>query len=61
MEVKVEARHGAGDAALTAGKHLAKRIKDTIGISARVNVLPPEGIERSQGKAKRIIDLRPKS
>ncbi|OYU48024.1 MAG: phenylacetate--CoA ligase [Rhizobiales bacterium PAR1] len=61
MEVKVEARHGAGDAALAAGKHLAKRIKDTIGISAGVNVLPPEGIERSQGKAKRIIDLRPKN
>jgi len=60
MEVKVEARANAGEAAGPAGKYLAKRIKDTIGISARVTVLAPEGIERSQGKARRIIDLRPK-
>jgi phenylacetate-CoA ligase len=61
MEVKVEARPGAGEAAQAAGHHLAWRIKETIGISARVSVLAPEGIERSQGKAKRIVDLRPKN
>ena len=61
MEVKVEARVGAGEAALEAGKHLAHRIKQTIGVSAKVTVLPPEGIERSQGKARRVIDLRPKA
>jgi phenylacetate-CoA ligase len=60
MEVKVEARAGAGDAANEAAKVLARQIKDTIGISAWINVVAPDGIERSQGKAKRIVDLRPK-
>lgn len=60
MEVKVEARIDHSDEANSAAKLLAKRIKDRIGITAWVNVLPPDGIERSQGKAKRIIDKRPK-
>jgi phenylacetate-CoA ligase len=46
---------------VAAGRELAHRIKQMIGISARVSVLPPEGIERSQGKARRIVDLRPKA
>ncbi len=60
MEIKVEARPGAGDAANAAAKTLSKSIKDRIGVTAWVSVLPPEGIERSQGKARRIVDLRPK-
>ncbi len=36
-------------------------IKAYIGISATVRVLEPGMIERSQGKAKRVIDHRPKS
>jgi phenylacetate-CoA ligase len=60
MEVKVEAREGAADAANEAAKVLARQIKETIGISAWVQVLPAGGIERSQGKARRIVDLRPK-
>jgi phenylacetate-CoA ligase len=31
-----------------------------IGVSTRVDVLDPNGIERSQGKARRVIDQRPK-
>jgi phenylacetate-CoA ligase len=61
MEVKVEARPFQAQAAAGAGRLLASRIKETIGVSARVTVLPPEGIERSQGKAKRVVDLRPKA
>jgi phenylacetate-CoA ligase len=60
MEVKVEMRPLQEQAAADAGRLLASRIKETIGISARVTVLPPDGIERSQGKARRVIDLRPK-
>jgi phenylacetate-CoA ligase len=60
MEVKVEMRYSQEQAAADAGRLLANRIKATIGISAKVTVLPPEGIERSQGKAKRVVDLRPK-
>ncbi|MCA3596009.1 MAG: phenylacetate--CoA ligase [Methylobacterium sp.] len=61
MEVKVEARIDHSAEANMAAKLLARRIKDRIGITAWVNVLPPDGIERSQGKAKRIIDNRPKA
>jgi len=39
---------------------LSQRIKDLIGISAQVRVLPPDSIERSAGKAKRVVDKRPK-
>jgi phenylacetate-CoA ligase len=60
MELRVESRPGAEDAANEDAKTLARRIKETIGISAWVRVLPPDGIERSQGKAKRVVDLRPK-
>jgi phenylacetate-CoA ligase len=35
-------------------------IKSTIGISAQVRVGDPGSIERSLGKAQRVIDQRPK-
>jgi phenylacetate-CoA ligase len=41
-----------------AGKRLAHLIKSLIGVSADVKVLAPGGIERSLGKAKRIVDKR---
>ncbi len=40
---------------------LAHEIKAYIGGSAAVKVVPVGTVERSMGKAKRIIDLRPKS
>ena len=61
MEVKVEARPNAGADSIAVGRELAHRIKQTTGISARVSVLAPESIERSQGKARRVVDLRPKA
>jgi phenylacetate-CoA ligase len=60
MEVKVEARPNAGADLNALGRDLAHRIKQTTGISARVSVLAPESIERSHGKARRVVDLRPK-
>ena len=60
MEVKVEARPNAGADLNAVGRDLAHRIKQTTGISARVSVLAPESIERSQGKARRVVDLRQK-
>jgi phenylacetate-CoA ligase len=59
MEIKVESR-GDAEAAAKASKSLAARIKENIGISAKVTIMPPEAMERSQGKAKRVVDLRPK-
>jgi phenylacetate-CoA ligase len=36
-------------------------IKALVGVSSRVRIVDPGVIERSQGKAKRVIDLRPKN
>jgi phenylacetate-CoA ligase len=62
MTVRVEARADAADEASRAAsaRELAHRIKSLIGITAEVDALAPGSIERSLGKAKRIVDLRPK-
>ncbi|MBH68060.1 MAG: phenylacetate--CoA ligase [Rhodospirillaceae bacterium] len=39
---------------------LTQKIKDTIGISVSINVGHPGSVERSQGKARRVVDQRPK-
>jgi phenylacetate-CoA ligase len=39
-------------------KKISSRIQQVIGINVPVNILPAESIERSVGKAKRIIDER---
>ncbi|HEY8350439.1 MAG TPA: phenylacetate--CoA ligase [Clostridiales bacterium] len=39
-------------------KNIRKRIEDTLGISVKVKLVEPKSIERSQGKAKRVIDKR---
>jgi phenylacetate-CoA ligase len=44
-----------------AGKKLAHNIKSMVGVTAAVRVVAPGGIERSLGKARRVIDKRPKS
>ena len=60
MEIQVEARPDAtADARAAAATRLENAVKDTIGITSRVNVRDPDTIERSAGKAKRIIDKRP--
>ena len=59
MTVEVEALPGAGERAAMAGE-LAHHIKSVIGVSASVAILDPGAIERSTGKAKRVIDRRPK-
>jgi phenylacetate-CoA ligase len=62
VKILVECRPGAGDEERAAdGKRLAERIKRMIGISVAIDVRPDGSIARSQGKATRVIDLRPKS
>jgi phenylacetate-CoA ligase len=56
MTVKVETRADGGAAAAT--ETLAQRIKGLIGITVTIAPVPPGTIERSLGKAKRIIDKR---
>ena len=41
-------------------RNLQQDIKDVIGISVGVNLVPPGSIARSEGKAKRVEDRRPK-
>jgi phenylacetate-CoA ligase len=45
-------------AAGSLGAALAERIKNRIGVTARVEVVAPHALERSTGKAKRIDDRR---
>ena len=40
------------------GAELVDRVKQTVGVTIAVEVVAPETIERSQGKAKRIDDRR---
>lgn len=40
-------------------KRIREEIKTTLGISAKVKLVEPKTIERSEGKAKRVIDKRP--
>jgi phenylacetate-CoA ligase len=59
MEVLVEALPGVdGTARNLASAELARLIKTNIGSSAKVSVRDPGLVERSQGKARRVIDKR---
>jgi phenylacetate-CoA ligase len=62
LKVVVERRADASDdEANAAAKALRHHIKTMIGVSVAVDVAPPNGVERSLGKAKRIRDLRGRS
>jgi phenylacetate-CoA ligase len=59
LTVKVERRPGAAPAAAhAAGELLARRVKNTIGVTIAVDVIEPGQVERSMGKMRRIIDRR---
>jgi phenylacetate-CoA ligase len=58
----VEARPGAAGTEIRAAMagSVQQRVKEVIGVTVQCTVLEPYGIERSLGKARRIIDERPK-
>jgi len=62
LTVHVEARQGLADEASRASHaaELRAHIKNNIGVSTRIVVADPGGLERSMGKARRVIDRRPK-
>jgi phenylacetate-CoA ligase len=61
LTVVVEGAMGLPPAgAEAAGKALTHEIKAYIGVTTDVKVMPAGSVERSMGKAKRIVDLRPK-
>jgi phenylacetate-CoA ligase len=60
LTVVTELREGAETAEGTESAEyaLAARIKDLVGVNATVRLVAPGTIERSAGKAKRVVDLR---
>ncbi len=62
MTVHVEALpdFATAQARASSARDLASRIKGVIGVSTEVRVADPGGVERSQGKARRVVDNRPK-
>ena len=62
LTVLVEARPDAApEVHRTAAESLKKLVKDRIGVSVHVDVVAPATLERSIGKARRLIDNRPSS
>ncbi|MDM8524917.1 phenylacetate--CoA ligase [Desulfococcaceae bacterium HSG8] len=64
LTIRVEAKREIYDAGpekeAEVEKKIHEHIKGMMGIGVKVNLVEPKLIERSEGKAKRIIDERPK-
>ncbi|MBM3644796.1 MAG: AMP-binding protein [Alphaproteobacteria bacterium] len=61
LTVRVEAREATPEeTVLASGRALETRIKGMCGVTATVRIEAPHAIERSMGKARRVLDLRPK-
>ena len=60
MRIHVEATPDAADelSKTAAARMLSRRIKDVVGISTEINIGDPGEVERSQGKARRVVDNR---
>jgi phenylacetate-CoA ligase len=61
MEVLVEAQDKelSADLRWRAAADLTHHIKAVVGTTAKVSVVDPGAVERSQGKARRVVDKRP--
>lgn len=60
LTVVVERREQATpEVADEAGRELRRLIKNRIGVTVEVEVVAPDGVERSVGKMRRILDQRP--
>lgn len=60
MTILVEASVGqeAASARTASARQLAEHIKGMVGVTARVRVGDPGSVERSLGKARRVVDKR---
>jgi len=61
LTVQVEARPGSAgdDERAAAAERLRSLVKGSIGVTVEVDVVDPGSLERSLGKAKRVVDHRP--
>ncbi|MFC9279460.1 phenylacetate--CoA ligase PaaK [Streptomyces collinus] len=61
LTVRAEARPGATpEVRQEAARSIAAAVKDGVGVSVDVEIVEPESLERSVGKIRRIVDLRPR-
>lgn len=61
LTVRAEARPGATpEARDAAARSITAAVKDGVGVSVAVEIVEPESLERSVGKIRRIVDLRPR-
>jgi len=62
MTINVEcvAEAAGAEDRMRSAKELAHHIKSVVGISTRVEIHEPHTLARSEGKAKRLVDNRPK-
>ncbi|MFJ7900144.1 phenylacetate--CoA ligase PaaK [Streptomyces sp. NPDC096198] len=61
LTVRAEARPGSTpEQRAAAALAIAAGVKDGIGVSVGVEIVQPESLERSVGKIRRIVDLRPR-
>ncbi|NMR29609.1 phenylacetate--CoA ligase PaaK [Crystallibacter degradans] len=59
LTVKIERRDDCtAETAATAAKDLQKQIKIHVGSSCRIDIVEPGSLERSNGKLRRVYDLR---
>ena len=55
------AGHASDEDKDAASRALVQKIKQSVGVTVAVSVADPGGVARSQGKAVRIVDTRPKA
>ena len=60
VEMGPELANGSQDSRHTAARQLEHHIKGYIGVTSTVRLALPDTIERSVGKAKRVLDKRPR-
>ena len=60
VHVEATAQAAEGSARGDSAQELAHRIKSVVGVSTRIEVHEPNGVPRSEGKAKRVVDNRSK-
>jgi phenylacetate-CoA ligase len=60
VEIGDDLAHGSQESRHAAARRLEQSIKGYVGVTSTVRLTLPGGIERSAGKAKRILDKRPR-
>src|SRR5690606_16181703 len=59
VHVECTADRGTGEARQASAHELTHHIKSVIGVSTKIEVHDPDGVARSEGKARRVVDNRP--